>query len=145
MGHSGLDPSSVDPSTIDVQKDVLFNQVVESGAVFIASVMPTMSWAGMTQDNNTQAVRIAKVLKRFTDAGVVTWLRYAHEANWYGSDGCTEAPGGGKVYIGGPENVKEGWAVVAAAVQEHAPEVVGGPWSSDQRRLCLGLIGTCVL
>lgn len=77
MGHSGLDPSSVDPSTVDVQKDVLFNEVVKSGAVFIASVMPIMSWAGMTQDNNTQAVRIAQVLKRYTDAGVVTWLRYA--------------------------------------------------------------------
>lgn len=62
-------------------------------------------------------------MKRFTDAGVVTWLRFAHEANWYNSDSCTEAPGGGKVYAGGPENIKEAWAVVAAAVKEICPEV----------------------
>lgn len=124
MGHSGLDYGSVDPSTVEIQKDALFNQVVESGAVFIASVMPTMTWNGLTHDNNTQAVRVAQALKRYTDAGVVTWLRFAHEANWYNSDSCTEAPGGGKVYNGGPENIKEGWATVAAAVQEHAPEVV---------------------
>lgn len=75
-GHSGLDPDSVDPSTINIQKDKLFEQVVDSGAVLIATVMPCLSWSGMTRDNNTQAVRIAQALKRYTDAGVVTWLRY---------------------------------------------------------------------
>lgn len=61
MGHSGLDPSSVDPSTIDVQPDVLFNQVVDSGAVFIASVMPVMSWEGLTKDNNTKGASFQKL------------------------------------------------------------------------------------
>lgn len=77
MGPSGLNPSAVDPSSVHVQKDALFESIVNSGAVLIASVMPCLSWSGMTWDNSTQAVRIAKALKRYTDAGVVTWLRYA--------------------------------------------------------------------
>jgi hypothetical protein len=123
MGQSGLDAGSVDRNSVKVTKDALFKQVVQSGAVLITSIMPVNGWTGLTSDNNTQAVRIAKALRRYTDAGVVVWNRFAHEANWYNSDSCTEAPGGGKVYLGGPEDVKEAWAVMAAAVKEHAPLV----------------------
>jgi len=122
MGNSGLDPGSVSKNSVDYKKDAVFDQVVQSGSVFIASVMP-LTWNGLTKDNNTQAIRIVKAMKRFTDAGVVSYLRFAHEANWYNSDSCTEAPGGGKVYLGGPSDVKEGWAVVAAARDQYAPDV----------------------
>ena len=36
-------------------------------------------YKGMSGSDNAQALRIAKSLKRFTDAGVVTWLRFGHE------------------------------------------------------------------
>lgn len=39
--------------------------------------MPTGGWWGLTASDNQQAVAICKVMKKFTDAGVETWLRFA--------------------------------------------------------------------
>ena len=41
--------------------------------------MPTKGWAGLTKDDNYQALAIAKVMKQFTDEGIEVWLRFAHE------------------------------------------------------------------
>ncbi|GAA5956920.1 hypothetical protein JCM10213_003043, partial [Rhodosporidiobolus nylandii] len=60
------------------------------------------------------AVAICKVMKEYTDAGVEVWLRFAHEVNYYQSDGT---------YQGTVDDFKEGWAVVAKACKEIAPEV----------------------
>lgn len=45
--------------------------------------MPTGGWQGLTQDDNSQAVNICNVMKQFTDEGIETRLRFAHEVNWY--------------------------------------------------------------
>lgn len=112
------------------------NDIVASGAVFQPAstsfsrlttfsrgtkvlkemiVMPTHGWAGLTYADNSQAVRIAQVMKKFVDAGVTEiWLRFAHEVNWYQYDGT---------YTGGIAEFKEGWAVVAAAIKQYAPTV----------------------
>ena len=75
------------------------DDVVTSGAVFVASIMPT----GLKfSDISTKiASDIAKVLNKFTTEGVEVWLRFAHEVNWYvdsgsGQDGHPEYPGGSK-------------------------------------------------
>ena len=58
--------------------------VIASGAVFVASVMPRINFNLITED---VADQVAAVMKQFTDAGVTVWLRYAHEMNWYVTDG----------------------------------------------------------
>lgn len=57
--------------------------VIASGAVFVASVMPMINFNLVTKDVANQ---VASVMKQFTDAGVTVWLRYAHEMNWYVTD-----------------------------------------------------------
>ncbi|KAK4049716.1 hypothetical protein OIV83_003991 [Microbotryomycetes sp. JL201] len=89
----------------------VFKDVVESGAIFQPAVMPnSKNWNGLTRKDDYQAKAIAKVMKKFTDAGVDVWLRFAHEVNWYQTDGT---------YSGGPAEFKEAWATVAAAVKDN--------------------------
>ncbi|GAA5947710.1 hypothetical protein JCM3765_001045 [Sporobolomyces pararoseus] len=78
--------------------------------IFQPAVMPTKGWKGLTKDDNFQALAIAKVMKRFTDEGIDVQLRFAHEVNWYQSDGT---------YKGTKDDFKEGWATVAAAVADN--------------------------
>lgn len=47
-------------------------------------------WKGLTEDDDTQAQSIAKVLKKFTDDGIYVEVRFAHEVNWYQSDGTCQ-------------------------------------------------------
>lgn len=49
----------------------------------ISAVMPTKGWKGLTEEDNFQALAIAKVMKMFTDEGIEVQLRFAHEVNWY--------------------------------------------------------------
>jgi hypothetical protein len=70
---SGFDGSQL----LAVKEDI-----VASGAVFVASVMPSVNFNEITEDVAKQVV-----MKEFTDAGVTVWLRYAHEMNWYVTDG----------------------------------------------------------
>jgi len=72
--------------------------------------MPTKGWKGLTKDENFQALAIAKVMKQFTDEGIDVQLRFAHEVNWYQTDGT---------YQGDAHDFKEGWATVAAAVADN--------------------------
>lgn len=55
------------------------DDVVASGAIFEPAVMPVGGFQGLTQDDQSQAVNICNVMKQFTDAGVETRLRFAHE------------------------------------------------------------------
>ncbi|KAK4049715.1 hypothetical protein OIV83_003990 [Microbotryomycetes sp. JL201] len=90
----------------------VFDDVVKSGAIFQAAVMPnSKNWNGLTRKDNYQAKAIAKVMKRFTDAGVEVWLRFAHEVNWYQTDGT---------YSGGPAEFKEAWATLYEAVKHNS-------------------------
>ena len=82
---------------------------IKLGGVFQPAVMPTGGWDGLTSSDNSQAVAICKVMKEFTDEGVEVWLRFAHEVNYYQTDGT---------YEGDADDFKEGWATVAAACQD---------------------------
>ncbi|GAA6038352.1 hypothetical protein JCM8097_007605 [Rhodosporidiobolus ruineniae] len=85
-----------------------------SGGVFQPAVMPTGGWWGLTEDDNQQAVAICNVMKEYTDEGVEVWLRFAHEVNYYQTDGT---------YQGGVDDFKEAWSVVAKACKQIAPSV----------------------
>ncbi|KAL5386154.1 hypothetical protein DPSP01_004238 [Paraphaeosphaeria sporulosa] len=78
--YAQITSSGFDGSQLLAVKD----DVVASGAVFVASVMPSVNFNEITED---VAKQVASVMKQFTDAGVTVWLRYAHEMNWYVSDG----------------------------------------------------------
>ncbi|GAA6010141.1 hypothetical protein JCM10207_005636 [Rhodosporidiobolus poonsookiae] len=78
--------------------------------IFQPAVMPTKGWTGLTADDNSQALAIAKVMKQFTDEGIEVWLRFAHEVNYYVTDGT---------YQGGVDDFKAGWAAVADAVKDN--------------------------
>ncbi|GAA6057184.1 hypothetical protein JCM3770_004366, partial [Rhodotorula araucariae] len=86
------------------------DDVKACNCIFQPAVMPTKGWAGLTKDNNFQALAIAKVMKKFTDEGIEVWLRFAHEINWYLTDGT---------YQGTVEDFKAAWDAVAAAVADN--------------------------
>lgn len=92
----------------------VIDDVKACNCVFQPAVMPTGGWKGLTENDNSQAVAIAKVMKQFTDEGIPVWLRFAHEMNYYQTDGT---------YQGTADDFKKGWAAVAAAVKSIAPEV----------------------
>ncbi|GAA5912048.1 hypothetical protein JCM8208_006468 [Rhodotorula glutinis] len=107
------------------------DDVKACGCIFQPAVMPTKGWSGLTKDDNSQALAIAKVMKKFTDEGIEVWLRFAHEINWYLSDGT---------YQGTVEDFKEAWPLVAAAVADNplvrmffTPNVAGGGVSDYEK------------
>ncbi|KAI9614550.1 hypothetical protein KEM48_006018 [Puccinia striiformis f. sp. tritici PST-130] len=65
----------------------VLDDVKACNCVFQPAIMPVDGWKGLTSDDNSQAVAIAQVLKNFTDEGIPVWLRFAHEANYYQTDG----------------------------------------------------------
>ncbi|KAH9444819.1 hypothetical protein Pst134EB_025077 [Puccinia striiformis f. sp. tritici] len=90
------------------------DDVKACNCVFQPAIMPVDGWKGLTSDDNSQAVAIAQVLKNFTDEGIPVWLRFAHEANYYQTDGT---------YQGTAADFKAGWATVADAIDKIAPSV----------------------
>ncbi|PLW19809.1 hypothetical protein PCANC_05222 [Puccinia coronata f. sp. avenae] len=86
-----------------------------SKAVFSPAIMPQGGWDGFKYNDNSQAVRIAKVLRKITDQDIPVIFRWAHEANWYQRT---------HQYHGNAEDFKEAWSVVASAVRKHAPDVL---------------------
>ena len=59
-----------------------YDDVITSGAVFVASIMPVLDsgFSGITLD---LAAQVASVVQNFTDSNVTVWLRFGHEMNWY--------------------------------------------------------------
>ncbi|GAA6042732.1 hypothetical protein JCM8097_005554 [Rhodosporidiobolus ruineniae] len=101
------------PSSGDWDGSQLTSQLDDIKAcncIFQPAVMPTNGWAGLTESDNSQALAIAKVMKTFTDEGIEVWLRFAHEVNYYTTDGT---------YQGDADDFKAGWAAVAAAVADN--------------------------
>ncbi|GAA6061496.1 hypothetical protein JCM10212_000200 [Sporobolomyces blumeae] len=86
------------------------DDVKACNCIFQPAVMPTKGWKGLTSSDNSQALAIAKVMKQFTDEGIDVHLRFAHEVNWYQTDGT---------YQGTADDFKEGWKTVAAAVADN--------------------------
>lgn len=92
----------------------VIDDVKACNCVFQPAVMPVGGWSGLTASDNSQAVAIANVMKKFTDQGIPVWLRFAHEVNYYQKDGT---------YQGTAADFKAGWAAVSAAVKSIAPLV----------------------
>ncbi|EFP75884.1 uncharacterized protein PGTG_01215 [Puccinia graminis f. sp. tritici CRL 75-36-700-3] len=93
----------------------ILDDLKKSKCVFSPAIMPQGGWAGLRRGDNHQAVAIAKVLRKFTDQEIPVILRFAHEVNWYQRT---------HEYPGNAADFKEAWAVLAAAIREHAPDVL---------------------
>ena len=77
------------------------DDVVASGAVLVASIMPT----GLTFSEISTSIAndIVNVLNKFTNEGVEVWLRFAHEVNYYVTPG-SGGPDDGPMYPGGSKS-----------------------------------------
>ncbi|WAR56295.1 hypothetical protein PtB15_7B141 [Puccinia triticina] len=93
----------------------IMDDLKASNSVFSPAIMPQGGLAGLRWNDNHQAVAIAKVLRKFTDQDIPVILRFAHEMNWYQRT---------REYPGNAADFKESWAVIAAAVRNHAPDVL---------------------
>ncbi|KAF1969331.1 glycoside hydrolase, partial [Bimuria novae-zelandiae CBS 107.79] len=115
--YAQISSSGFDGSQLLAVKD----DVVASGAVFVASVMPgrDINFSAVTAD---VAKQVASVMKQFTDAGVTVWLRYAHEMNWYIKDGT---------YNGDAASFVTSWKHVYDAACRDNP-LVSCFWSPNQ-------------
>ncbi|GAA5856599.1 hypothetical protein JCM8547_005883 [Rhodosporidiobolus lusitaniae] len=98
-----------DGAQFEARKD----QIRNSDGVFQATVMP-VTWKGFTWEDNSQAINVANYLQKWVDVGKEVWLRFAHEVNYYQKDGT---------YQGDVNDFKLGWAVMAKARNDLAPNV----------------------
>lgn len=83
--------------------------------------MPVYGFGGMTSSDNTQALQIAAVVKKFDDAGIAVYLRWGHEMNWYFSPNSDDAGSGSAYYLGSPSDYIAAWKVVTKAVRAAVP------------------------
>jgi hypothetical protein len=65
----------------------IMDDLKQSGAIFEPAVMP-LSWAGFTREDNSQAIRVAQVMRQFTDEGIEVRLRFAHEVGPHLAPSC---------------------------------------------------------
>ena len=93
-------------------------QITGGKTVFIASLMPSIA---MSSVDATVAGGVASVMKQFTDKGIEVWLRFAHEMNWYVTDGT---------YKGTASDFQQAWAAISSAVESN--DMVKMFWSPNQ-------------
>ncbi|PWN18249.1 hypothetical protein BCV69DRAFT_314780 [Microstroma glucosiphilum] len=102
----------------------ILDDIKASGAIFEAAVMPVESWRGYSATDNSQAIAVAKIMRKITDEGVDVRLRFAHEANYYTT--TTAKASGGAYYAGGADAMqtfKVAFKEVAQACAKYAPSV----------------------
>ena len=93
----------------DDQLTEVLSDVLQSGAVFITSVMPSIAFSEVTPDI---AQQVATSMNNLIDQGVPEiWLRFAHEMNYYAG------PDGGGVYTGTASEFQTAWSNVASATR----------------------------
>ncbi|KAJ3908780.1 glycoside hydrolase family 26 protein [Lentinula edodes] len=101
--YAQITGSSWDGSQLLSQKQ----DIIDSKAVLIPAVMPTVDMSAI--DSNV-ASQVASVLKQSTNEGVEVWLRFAHEVNYYITSGT---------YHGDVDSYQTAWANIAAAVKDN--------------------------
>ena len=83
------------------------NEVKAGGApypIFVASVMPSIPFSQVPG----VAADVAAVMEKITSQGLTVWLRFAHEMNWYVTDGT---------YHGTASEFQTAWTAVSNAVK----------------------------
>lgn len=81
------------------------SDIIASGAVFVPAIMPT--GLDFSQIDSKIAAQIASTVSKFTSKGVMVFLRFAHEMNYYSSVGT---------YHGSSSDFVAAWRRVHAAI-----------------------------
>ncbi|KAL2827424.1 glycoside hydrolase [Aspergillus cavernicola] len=88
--YSQLTPDNVKRSLYDGNYQYPTDDIISSGAVLIASLMPTVNWTDITPSLCESVASFFE--SSFSSEGVTVWLRFAHEMNYYAAVG--QYPGG---------------------------------------------------
>jgi hypothetical protein len=92
--YSQITSSNVDSGSYDGNDQYNVDDIVSSGAVLIASLMPEVDWTDITTG---LCESVASYFEdTFTSQGVTVWLRFAHEVNYYAQPSVNTYPGGRK-------------------------------------------------
>ena len=93
----------------DSQLTGVMSDLLSSGAVFVPAIMPTgVSFSDVASGDLPS--QIATTVQKFTSQGITVWLRFAHEMNYYVTDGT---------YAGGtPSEFIDAWNAVYNAVKD---------------------------
>lgn len=102
--YSKINDASYDGS------DITYKGANAEGSIMVPSVMPVgVTWSEVT---TSLASQIGTVVKSFTDQGITTYLRFAHEMNCYAKPGCASPEYPGEEDY---EGFKQAWINVANA------------------------------
>jgi len=88
--YSQLTNDNVNSGSYNGNYQYNVDDIINSQAVLIASLMPEIQWTAVT--SNLCASVNNYFTNTFTNKGVTVWLRFAHEMNYYATDGTY--PGG---------------------------------------------------
>ncbi|RAH43046.1 glycoside hydrolase [Aspergillus brunneoviolaceus CBS 621.78] len=90
--YSQITQDNVESGSYDGNDQYPVDDIIASGAVLIASLMPKVDWEDITPE---LCESVASYFKdTFTNKGVTVWLRYAHEMNYYADPNVVVYPGG---------------------------------------------------
>ncbi|KAF2719652.1 glycoside hydrolase family 26 protein [Polychaeton citri CBS 116435] len=109
--YSQLTSSNVNSGSYNGNDQYPVDDIIDSGAVLIASLMTEIHWYQVTEG---LCESVAKYFENtFTSKGVTVWLRFAHEMNYY-----ADPKGGQQIYPGGQnyDGFKQAWQTMYNAV-----------------------------
>lgn len=90
--YSQITSSNVNSGSYDGNYQYDTSDIISSGAVLIASLMPYVDWTDITPELCDSVANFFE--STFTSQGTTVWLRFAHEMNYYADVGTY--PGGSK-------------------------------------------------
>ncbi|KXL47735.1 glycoside hydrolase family 26 protein [Acidomyces richmondensis BFW] len=111
--YSQIKQDNVDSGSYDGNDQYNTDDIIESGAVLIASLMPEVdAWSDISTGLCASVASFFE--STFTSQGVTVWLRFAHEMNYYGD------PNGGQfVYPIYSSEFQTAWANMYDAVKSN--------------------------
>ncbi|RLL95040.1 hypothetical protein CFD26_104518 [Aspergillus turcosus] len=108
--YSQITQENVDSGSYDGNYQYPVDDIIPSGAVLIASLMPKVDWEDITPQLCDSIA--AYFNETFTSQGLTVWLRYAHEMNYY-ADPNVEVYPGGRDY----DAFKQSWKTLSDATR----------------------------
>jgi len=91
--YSQITSTNVNSGSYDGNDQYPTSDIIDSGAVLIASLMASVDWTDITSGLCESVAEY--FADTFTSQGVTVWLRFAHEMNYYAAVGTY--PGGCKL------------------------------------------------
>lgn len=91
--YSQITSDNVNSGSYDGNGQYNPTDIIQSGAVLIASLMPYVDWTDITPGLCDSVANFFE--STFTSQGTTVWLRFAHEMNYYSDVGVY--PGGSKL------------------------------------------------